>query len=101
MNKVTGEECSRELRVRVMNKVKERAYAYLFLFLRQETAIGDRFRIDLDDIQYHVPILLDYYRLMVCNFLFENLDQVSPIYKQGGVAKTSWLPPSTRPFFAV
>jgi len=24
---------------------------------------------------------------MVCNFLFENLDQVSRIYKQGGVAK--------------
>jgi hypothetical protein len=50
MNKVTGEECSRELRVRVMNKVKERAYAYLFLSLRQETVTGDRFRIDLYNI---------------------------------------------------
>lgn len=45
------------------------------------------FRIELDDIQYHVPMLLYVYRLMVCNFLFENLDQVSRIYKQGGVAK--------------
>lgn len=24
---------------------------------------------------------------MVCNFLFENLEKVSPIYKQGGAAK--------------
>jgi len=40
MKKVTGggKECSRELRV--MTQVKGRAYAYLFLRLRQETATG-------------------------------------------------------------
>ncbi|CDP17431.1 unnamed protein product [Coffea canephora] len=40
--------------------------------------------LDLDDIQYHVPMFLYVYRLMVCNFLFSNLDQVSSIYKHGG-----------------
>ena len=33
-------------------------------------------RLDLDDI---LPMFLYVYRLMLCNFLFENLDQVSRI----------------------
>lgn len=39
------------------------------------------------EFTYHVPMFLYVYRLMVCNFLFSNLDQVSRIYKQEGVAK--------------
>jgi hypothetical protein len=55
-------------------------------------------RLDLDDIQYHVPMFLYYYRLMVCNFLFENLDQVSRIYKQGARPRSSQL---TAPFLTL
>ena len=44
-------------------------------------------RLNLDDMILNVPMVLYVYRLMVCNFLFDNLDQVYRIYKQGGVAK--------------
>jgi hypothetical protein len=52
-------------------------------FLQLESAL----RLDLDYIQYYVPMFLYVYWLMLCNFLLDNADRVCRIYQSGGVAK--------------